>query len=712
MAILLLEYAALCYKPRTMLSKTILSLLLSSGTFIPFSQVKHKDLLPAYEEAFSLAYEQLDEIVKNPEAPNFKNTIEAYDHVGAELERLNALFSIFSGNIYDKDFSENDEPKINKIFSAFEESRLANKKLFERIKLVFDEEQIRIKENKSTLSGEQLKLLEKTYNAFSKEGALLSDADQKKLADIRLAIDNSRSKYSNNLIEDKQLLGIWVNDKAQIAGIPEYVVEDALALARKKESNPELESKWFFSVKNAHSVLQHAEDEDLRRQMMNVIFSIGRSSERNNIELAKQISKLRHQEAVLLGYQNYSEYALEDTMADKVEVVEKMIEDLRAKAMPRAKVEVQELKDFVTSLEGSDQPLHKPWNRSYYVNKLEEAKYKFKSEDLRPYFSLNNILPALFDVAADVYGAKVELVDGVDVFHPDVKVYKVSDDHGNLLGHVYADFFARDNKSQGAWQAGLVSQGYSVQKGEVERPLVVIVSNFLKPQGDKPVLILPSEVETLFHEFGHALHSLFSNVHYKSLSGTKVPRDFVELPSMLTERFVMTPEFLQKYARHYQTGEPMPAELLNRALEAKNFWSANMLLVSLEYTSLDLAWYSKDPSTIDNVQDMEFKNFERFRASDFVPHHSRVLSANFSHIFAGGYASNYYSYAWSDVLAADAFSAFKESSSSGSVFNKEVGKKCSELLSKGGSVDPTKLYRDFRGRDVDPTAFLKERGLE
>lgn len=661
---------------------------------VPFSKISNGDYMPAIDRGISLARQEIDAIVNNPEAPTFENTIVALENTGTDLNRvLGVFFNILEAN------SDNELMELSleasKKLSDYSADLVLNEGLWKRVKDVYD--------NRSTLTltPEDSMLLVTTYDSFANSGANLVGEDREKYRKISSELSELTTVFGQNVLKELNTYEIWLTAD-DLAGLPTTVVE-AAALAAKEKGR---EGEYLFTLAQPTymAFMKFSARPDLREKMYKLYNKRNTAGEFSNMENIKKISALRLQLANLLGYSNFAEQKLKNTMAQNPETVYSLLDRLRDAYLPAQKAEFAELEEFATKLEGTPTKIE-PWNYSYYSNKLKADKYSFDEEALRPYFQLDNVIDGVFGLATKLYGLNFELLDDVDVYHPDVNAYKVTDADGNYIGILYTDFFPRESKRPGAWMTAFKEQWID-ENGTNSRPLISIVMNFNKPTGDKPALLTPYEVETFLHEFGHSLHGLLANTKYRSLSGTSVYRDFVELPSQFNENYLTEKEFLDGFARHYQTGEPIPQELVDRLISSSQYGAAYACLRQLGFGYNDMAWHT----ITSPVEDPEaFELAATKQVSMFEPVEGTLMSPQFNHIFSGGYAAGYYSYKWAEVLDADAFALFKQNG----IFDKATADSFrTNILMKGGTENPAELYRRFRGQDPSIDALLIRDGIK
>ena len=659
----------------------------------PFSKLKNEHFLPAFKQAISDAKSEIDYIVSNPEVPTFKNTIEALEFAGQQLERISAIF--FNLNSAEtNDEIQKIAQEVSPLLAEFSNDITLNESLFERIKTVYEQRDM------FQLTVEQKTLLDKKYKSFSRNGANLPKSKKKKLREIDKELSKLKLQFGENVLAETNAYELHVTDEAQLKGLPESALEEAQHLAETKGK-----TGWIFTLQYPSYIpfMTYAENRELRKQLAIAFGAKGfQKNQYNNEEIVLKIAKLRHERANLLGYKTHAHYVLEERMAKNPETVNHFLHELLDKAKPAAQREFANLQQFAKELDGID-TLEK-WDGAYYSEKLKQKLFNLDDEKLKPYFKLENVIAGVFMVAEKLYGLRFEEVHNIDKYHRDVLTYKVLDDTNHLVAIFYADFFPREGKRNGAWMTSFKPQ--YIKEEENERPHISIVCNFTKPTKTKPSLLTFNEVTTLFHEFGHALHGMLANTTYPSLSGTSVFWDFVELPSQVLENWCYEKEALELFAKHYQTGESIPMELIEKIKESATFHEGMQTLRQLSFGLLDMGWHGQDPSAITNVKQQELKAFEGTQLYPDVA--ENCMSTSFSHIFQGGYSSGYYSYKWAEVLDADAFEYFKEQG----IFSKTVADKFKNfVLSQGGTEDPMVLYKRFRGKEPNPEALLRRAGL-
>ena len=659
----------------------------------PFSKIKTEDFLPAVRAAINSAKAEIDAITSNVESPNFKNTIEALEFSGQQLERITSIF--FNLNAAEtNDEIQKTAQEISPLLSEFSNDITLNQTLFERIKTVYNQK------HQLKLTTEQSTLLDKKYKSFSRNGANLNDEDKIKLRDIDMKLSSLKLKFGENVLADTHNYELHILNEKDLEGLPEGVIEAAKQVAESKQKEG-----WIFTLDYPSYIpfMTYAKNRELRKELAIAAGKKGFQNNTNNNEaIVLEIAKLRHQRANLLRYQTHAHFVLEERMAKSPEAVHKFLNELLEKAKPAALKEYAELKQFAKQVDGID--TIQKWDSAYYAEKLKQQRFNLDDELLKPYFKLENVIDGVFKIAQKLYDLHFEEVNNIDTYHEEVKTYLVKFGNGELAAVFYADFFPRKGKRNGAWMTSYKPQ--YVKNGANERPHISIVCNFTKPTKTKPSLLTFNEVTTLFHEFGHALHGMLANTTYPSLSGTSVYWDFVELPSQILENWCYEKDALALFARHYETNEPIPMDFIERIKAAATFHQGLQTLRQLSFGILDMNWHGMDPSRIENVKQYEL---EAFKETNLFPDVAEnCMSTSFSHIFQGGYSSGYYSYKWAEVLDADAFEYFKEEG----IFNSEVaGKFKNFVLSQGGTDDPMTLYKKFRGQEPKPEALLKRAGL-
>lgn len=661
---------------------------------VPFDQIKNEHYMPAIDRGLALARQEIDAIVNNPEAPTFENTIVALDNNGEDLNRvLNVFFNILEANS-DDEMMELSLAASKKL-SDFSSDIVLNEGLWRRVKAVYDSK------DKLNLDPEQTTLLQKTYDSFANSGANLKGADRELYKKLTSELSELTTLFGQNVLKELNTYQIWLTAD-DLAGLPQSVV-DAAAEAAKGAGR---EGEYLFTLAQPTymAFMKYSARPDLRENMYKMYMSRNTKGQYSNIDNIKRITELRLQIANLLGFPTFADQKLKNTMAQTPEAVYRLLDQLRDAYKAAQQREMVELEEFASKLEGKPVEIH-PWDYSYYSNKLKAEKYSFDEEAMRPYFELDRVVDGVFGLATKLYGLHFEEAKDVPVYHPDVKAYKVTDADGSYLGILYTDFFPRESKRPGAWMTSFKEQ-WTEADGTNSRPLVSIVMNFNKPTADKPALLTPYEVETFLHEFGHSLHGMLANTRYKGLSGTSVYRDFVELPSQFNENYLTQKEFLDSFARHYKTGEPIPQEMVDRLVASSQYGAAYACMRQLMFGYLDMAWHTITAPVDDPVA---FENTSYETVTMFPAVEGTMVSPQFNHIFAGGYAAGYYSYKWAEVLDADAFALFQQNG----IFDPATAKSFRKnILEKGGTENPAELYRRFRGQEPTIDAMLVRDGIK
>jgi peptidyl-dipeptidase Dcp len=657
---------------------------------VPFEQIKNEDYQPAILQGIEDAKKEIDTLVNNPETPTFENTLEALEHVGKQLNRVTeAFFNITSAET--NDYLEKVQEEVSPILAEYGNDITLNEGLFKRVKTVFETT------DKSKLSKEAFRLLDKTYKSFTRNGALLNDADKETLRGIDKELSSAKVKYSQNVLQETNAFFMHITDEKEMEGIPDSIKDQAVAEAKKRN----LEG-WVITLQYPSLVpfLTYAKNRERRKELyMANGKKAFKANEFNNETVVKSIVQLRDQRAKLLGFENHASFVLEERMASKPEVVFDFLNDLLHKAKPFAGKDVKALKPLAAK-DGIETLM--PYDHAYYAEKLREEKFDFSEEVLKPYFPLNQVLGAAFDAAEKLYGLTFNARTDIQKYHDEVMVIEVFE-NGHHKALLYTDWHPRDGKRAGAWMTSY--KGQSISNGVNHRPHISIVCNFSRPNGEVPSLLTFNEVTTLFHEFGHALHGMMADTVYESLSGTNVYWDFVELPSQFMENYCYEKDFLATFAKHYKTGEVLPMEQIDKIVASANYMEGYQTMRQLSFGLLDMAFHTgkmKHEDTIEGFEKSVTKETQLYPTIEGV-----AQSPSFSHIFPGGYSSGYYSYKWSEVLDADAFAYFKEKG----IFDAETASKFKTLLSKGGTEDPMDLYVAFRGRKPSVDALLERAGI-
>jgi len=671
----------------------LLSKFTTKHNTAPFFQINIEDYFPAFQEGIVLAKAEIDAIVNNPEAPTFENTILAMEFAGDILDRLSSVF--FNLNSAEtNDEMQKIAQDVSPLLSEFGNDITLNAALFAKIKTVYDQK------GELNLTPEQTTLLDKKYKSFSRNGANLPEEKKDQLREIDKELSLLSLQFGENVLAETNAFELHLTNKDDLAGLPEGTVEAARLLAKEKDKEG-----WIFTLDHPSYVpfLTYADNRELRKKMA-IAFGARsfQNNEFDNQENVLKIAKLRFERANLLGYKTHAHFVLEERMAQNPDRVFTFLTDLLSKAKPAAQKEFTQLTAFAKQLDGIEQ-LEK-WDGAYYSEKLKQQLFQLDDEKLKPYFQLEKVLEGAFSVAKKLFGLTFTEVFDIDKYHEEVITYEVTDEQNDLVSIFYADFFPRKGKRNGAWMTSFKSQ--YVKDGVNERPHISNVCNFTKPTETKPSLLTFNEVTTLFHEFGHGLHGMLANTTYPSLSGTSVYWDFVELPSQIMENWCYEPEALALFANHYETGEIIPIEYVQKIKESASFQEGLATMRQLSFGLLDMAWHGQDPTSITDLKAFETAQFANTQLYPDVK--ENAMSTAFSHIFQGGYSSGYYSYKWAEVLDADAFEYFKQNG----IFNKEIATKFKDnVLSKGGTEHPMTLYRRFRGQEPKPEALLKRAGL-
>lgn len=671
-----------------------------------FDKIKTEHYLLAFEQAITEAKAEIDAIVNNPDAPTFENTIAALDEAGG---RLNDAAGIFY-NLMEADTNDQMQDIAEKVSPMMTEYSMyvsLNEPLFARVKAVH--------ESAEGLEPDQARLLEKTWKSFVRSGANLGAEDKETYSKLSEQLSLLTLQYGKNVLAATNAFTLNLTDEADLEGLPDFVREAAVETAKSKEMEG-----WAFdlSAPSYGAFMKYSTRRDLRQKMWMAYNTRATEGENSNIELCRQIAESRLKIANILGYETYADYALEERMAKNPQTVNEFIQKLLEPSLPAAKAEVKELYEYARANGFEDSEIQ-PWDFGFWSEKLKDARYSINDEQLKPYFRLESCIDAAFGLAGKLYGLTFEERKDIPVYHPDVKVYDVKDADGVHKALFYADFFPRASKRGGAWMTEF--RGQSIVNGVEKRPFISLVTNFTKPTAGKPALLTHDELTTLLHEFGHSLHGILAEGRYSSLTGTNVSRDFVELPSQIMENWAFEPEFLDTFARHFETGEALPDTLINKIVEAKNYNAAYAQVRQLQFGILDMAWHTlkggSESGHFDRLSDLKTMQelgtiaFEKaaLKSSNVIPSIPQAcISTSFSHIFSGGYSAGYYSYKWSEVLEADAFSLFKEKG----IFSTEVSHSFRDnILSKGCSEDEDVLYRRFRGHDPEPEALLEKLGI-
>ncbi|HOV71822.1 MAG TPA: M3 family metallopeptidase [Dysgonamonadaceae bacterium] len=660
----------------------------------PFDKITEEDYRPAFAYGMEQHAKEIDSIANNPEAPTFENTLVALDNSGMILERVSSAFFALEG-AEKTDTIEQIAIEISPKLSEHNDNIYLNQQLFDRIKTLYDQAK------NLNLTTEQTQLLNKYYKRFVRGGILLNDSAKQRLREINKELSALTLQYGNNVLKETNNYTLVIEDKKDLSGLPDAVVAAAAETAKAKG----LEGKWVFTLQKPSWIpfLQYADNRALREKLYKAMYMRGdNDNEYDNKEIVNKIVNLRIEKAKLMGYNTYADFVLEETMAKTPKAVYDLLNTIWSYALPQAKKEAAELQALIDK-EGGKFKLQS-WDWWYYAEKLRKEKYALDEAEIKPYFKMENVREGIFTVANKLYGLNFKKIDNIPVYNPEVETYEVTDADGSFLAVFYTDYFPRPGKSGGAWMGTFREQW--VENGVDIRPLVYNVGNFTRPTEQLPSLLTLDEVETMFHEFGHALHGMLSKVNYKGVSCTNVYRDFVELPSQINEHWAFHPEVLKLYAKHYQTGETIPDALIDKITKSTYFNQGFMTTELVAAALLDMDWHTQTQQQTFDVRKFEEESMKKIGLiPEIIP---RYRSTYFTHIFSGGYSAGYYSYLWSEVLDADAFQPFAEKG----IFDRETAQSFREnILSKGGSDEPMKLYIRYRGAEPNPIYLLKNRGF-
>ncbi len=676
----------------------------------PFDRIRMEDYEEAMLEGIRRDDEQIEKIINNPEKPTFDNTIiNVDDEKDGEgyYDLLSRVSTVFFNLLSAETNDEMDAlaQKMSPILTKHANDIRLNEKLFERIKYVH--------RHHRKLSAEEKMLLDNCYDGFVRSGALLDAEGKERLRQLTEEASMLSLQFSQNLLKENKAFTLHITDESQLDGLPDTAREAAALAAKEQEKEG-----WVFTLDfpSYSPFMTYSTQRELRRQLyMAKNTECTHDNTENNIEICKRLINLRRELAQLLGHKTYADYVLKHRMAGNVRSVYKLLNNLITAYKPTAKKEVAAIENMAKKIEGKSFRLE-PWDFSYYSHKLQLAKYNIDAEMLRPYFELSRVIEGVFGLANRLYGITFKENKDIPVYHPDVKAYEVFDEDGSFLAVFYADFHPRKGKQGGAWMTEY--QGQWKERIDVKKPFgpdnmkdvrphVSVVMNLTKPTDEKPALLTLGEVETFLHEFGHSLHGMFANTRFESLSGTNVWWDFVELPSQFMENFAIEKEFLRTFAFHYQTGEPLPDEFINRIVKSRNFNVAYACMRQVSFGLLDMAYYTKKDAFTDDIIPFEKKAWQKAMVLPQLP--DTCMTVQFSHIMAGGYAAGYYSYKWAEVLDADAFAVFKKHG----IFDKNTARSFREnILSKGGTENPMVLYKRFKGGEPTIDALLKRNGIK
>lgn len=661
----------------------------------PFDKIKNEHFKPAILEGIKRHEAEINAIANNTAAPTFENTILAMENAGELLANVNIVFSNLNGANTNEEMQKIAK-EVSPNLAAHNDNIYLNEKLFARVKAIWD------KKESLGLNQEQAKILENLHKAFVRSGANLATADKEKLRKINAELSMTSLKYGQNILAETNKYELVITDKKDLAGLPQELINTAADDAKAKGK----EGKWVFTLSNSSVMpfLQYSSNRKLRQEIWNAYQTRGNHDDAlDNKENAIKLANLRGEKARLLGYKSHAAYVLEESMAKNPENVAKLLNDLWTPALAIAKTEASDIQKMMDKDGVKDKV--KPYDWRYYTEKIRKQRFDLDEQELKPYFSLDNTRNGIFQVTEKLYGLKFKQLNDVPKYHDEVTVWEVTEADGTHVGILYMDFFPRASKRGGAWMTSYRSQ--KTVDGQRKAPVISIVCNFTKPSGDTPALLTFDEVTTFFHEFGHALHGLLSNVTYKSLAGTSVPRDFVELPSQIMENWAAEPEVLKMYAKHYKTGEVIPDALIQKLQKSGTFDQGFATVEYLAASFLDMDYHTQTAEIQLDANSFEKNSMKKIGLIDaIIP---RYRSTYFSHIFSGGYSSGYYSYIWSGVLDTDAFEAFKTTN----LFNPEKAKLFRKnVLEKGGTEDPMVLYKRFRGAEPSVEPLLRKRGLD
>ena len=659
---------------------------------LPFDEFKTEHFLPAIDESIKISNAKIENICSCNEEPSFENTILELETSHEDLQRIVGVYWHLFGAHSEGDFKQLAQ-KISPIVSSHTNDYMLNAELFKKIKKVYD--------NRLDMDYNEhdLKLIEDTHQSFIRNGASLNDSDKENLRNLDQELSVLSPKFSNNVLDAQNSFEMWISDKEDLEGLP----EDAINAASESAKNKDRGNEWLFTLQMSSYLpfMTYSKKRNLREKLFKAYGGLCNGGEYDNTSVIKKIVKLKHKRAQLLGYKSHADFVLERRMAENIENVYGLLDNLYEYSYKAAKSEIKELEEYAMSKDGLDSFFQ--WDLMYYKELLKKDKYAFDSEELRPYFKAENVINGVFDIASRLYDLKFKKLENVQTWHSEVDCFEVNDSDDSHIGILYIDLFPRSTKRSGAWMNALLENG--LYKGKVRRPHVLFCASLTPSTKEKPSLLNYREVETVFHEFGHCLHGLLSDGKYQSTSGTNVFWDFVELPSQIMENWVGESDALKLFAKHYETGEVIPDELIEKIKKSSNYGSGYLSLRQLSLGYLDMAWYT-NLDDVEDVEEFENKATEKTKLFPSVP--GMTVSNSFGHIFSGGYSAGYYSYKWAEVLDADAFEKFKEDG----IFNKETAASFrSNILSMGGLKHPMDLYKKFRGREPEVEALLRRDDL-
>ena len=655
---------------------------------VPFDDIKLEHFIPALDHAITEAEKTLESIKNNSDAPTFDNTALPLESSTELMKTVSLTYFNLMGAESDNDFKELAQ-QISPKLSAFDNNVYLDSKLFVRVKHLYDNIE------SDNLNAEKKRLISEKYQDFRLNGALLSEKDKEKVREIDEKLSKLSPKFSQNTLNATNEFSYYTEDESELKGIPDLVKNQAAETASKKDKK----YGWMFTLQMPSYIplMQYAENRKLRETMAKEFGKISFGGKFDNEKIIKKIVSLRYEKARILGFEDHAEYTLQKRMAGSTENVMNFLNRLYDVYYPAAKKELEEMKEFALK-DGIDKM--QPWDLAYYSQKLNKLKFDFDPEDLRPYFKAENVIDGIFKVSELMYGLQFKEINDVPVYQKEVRVFEVYEENGDFLALFYIDLYPRETKNGGAWMTEYRSQG--LYEGKVERPLVAIVCNLTSSTKEKPSLLTYNEVETIFHEFGHALHGMLSNVTYRSLASPDVYWDFVELPSQIMENWLAEKETLSLFARHYETDEIISDELIDKIKKSRSFNAGTLGLRQLSFCFLDMAWHTGTPTDIENLEAFEDKAIVKTRLLSKID--GTTISCHLGHIFAGGYSAGYYSYKWAEALDADAFEHFKENG----IFNKNIAESFrSNILEKGNTEPPMDMYVKFRGKEPDPDALLR-----
>lgn len=661
---------------------------------IPFDKISNKLYEPAFQKGIDLQVEEINAIINQRSIPTFENTIVALEESGSYLNRVASVFFALQGAESDDEMMEISQ-RISPLLSEHSNNISLNEQLFERIKSVYDHRA------EMELTPEQMMLVERTYDSFASSGANLEGEARERYRELSVKLSNLTLAFSQNALRATNAYSRELTEE-ELAGLPQSAIDAAAAMAASKGK----EGSYMvdLSYPSYSAIMKYSSRRELREELYRAYSSRSIGGEFDNLPILDSIATVRLEIAKLFGCKTFAEYQLKNTMAGTTDAVYNLLNQLLNAYKPVAMEEVAELQKFAAEKEGADFEL-KAWDFSYYAEQLKTLKYDLNDEMLRPYFKLDNVITGVFGLATKLYGLQFTENKDIPVYHEEASAYEVTDANGEYIGVLYTDFFPRAGKRQGAWMTEF--KGQWMENDTVDsRPHVTIVMNFTRPTATAPSLLTYGEVETFLHEFGHALHGLLSDVTYNSLSGTNVYRDFVELPSQFNENYLTEKEFLDGFARHYETGETIPAELVEKIITSSQYHAAYACIRQLSFGMLDMAWHTITAPVADPLA---FETAALASTQVLPVVEGTALSPQFGHIFSGGYASGYYSYKWAEVLDADAFAAFKENG----IFDQETARAFREnVLSRGGTENPMELYKRFRGQEPSIDALMRRDGIK